>query len=966
MPSYSDHPQGSNGSPASSSEGKRNKKTRALSALLSATALGVFLQGCYDDGEDGDDSSNHSDGNAEVPLPPPTLVEVVGTTPLLATANGEAFVGDQEENTISYENSNLAVIVDLQTPANNRGAFAQTDTYDNIENIEGSPLGDRLTGDSQANNLDGGAGNDRLIGGAGADTLNGGAGNDRLIGGAGADTLNGGAGIDSLIGGAGTDTLNGGADNDRLEGGANADTYLFEAGDGKDDVKDDGGNILFMQGTDNNDYTGATYIFTRPEDGSDEAVMLMVSKDGNMLNILEFASDPSSGFTFYTRNNNALDTVIPPSLLVVPPPKEGSEKNPFIATAVVDTFLGAIGCDWVSYENSAAGVRIALAEPSNLAIVSEGWATGDMLTNINHLLGSDHRDILRGNSFANSLYGGGGIDTLLGGAGADHLYGGAGIDRLEGGAGADTLDGGEGRNYASYSASNKGVRIDLALTGAQRDFGANSFGFIANANEAVGDTFILIQNVRGSDSRDWLSGDDRNNELYSRAGNDRLEGRAGDDYLSGDAGADFLDGGRDTDTAGYRSATVGVRVSLLLQGQRQLDFTTAHGFAPNNNDALGDRLSNIENIRGSDHNDWLTGDDKSNFIVGDRGNDRLEGKAGTDSYAFYANDGTDSVIDDGGNILFEQGASNDYTGASYSFTRAAGGGGAAVTLTVSKDGSVLNVIEFASDPSADYSFYTRIGKTNTEIPSTLLVVPIRQGSASEPFLATATADIFEGARGYDWVSYASSTSGVAIDLAGEKATVSGGWANGDTLNSIDNLLGSDLGSDILADSGDLLTGNGNPNTLRGLGGGDRLDGGAGDDILDGGAGVDTLAGGAGTDIYLFRAGDGVDTISEQAETIAGKASGVLRFQGSGYDTTDFTSTGITPSLIRSGNNLVLNLDVDDDGKLDNSITILDAYYAEAGTGVAGTNAAFTLAMAYSNDGVSFNLLAADLWQNLVA
>ena len=963
MPSYSDHSHGSNGSPLSASEGKRNNRTRALTALLSATALGFFLEGCK--GSSADGASGNNSGEVPPPTPPPpppppppTLVEVVGTLPLLATANAEAFVGDEEENTISYETSNVVVIVDLQDPVNNRGSFAQADTYDNIENIQGSSEGDSLTGDSQDNNLDGGAGNDRLIGGEGADTLIGGAGDDRLIGGEGADTLIGGAGEDQLEGGAGEDKLIGGAGDDGLAGGADMDTYLFGAGDGKDNVKDDSGNMIFLQGTNNNDYTDATYSFERGDEGSGEAVALMISKDGNMLNILEFANDPSSGFTFYTRNNNDIDTIIPPSSLVVPP-RLGSETNPFVATAEVDIFPGSTDYDWASYVNSAAGVRIALGESSSLvttlATVSEGWAIGDMLTNINNLIGSDHRDILRGNSDANSLYGGGGIDSLFGGAGADHLYGGADIDLLIGGAGADTLDGGGGRNYASYLLSEKGVRIDLSLTGAQQDFEANSFGFIANANEAVGDIFINIQNVRGSASNDWFSGDDGNNEFYSREGNDRISGGAGDDYLSGDAGADFLDGGLDTDTAGYRSATRGVRVNLLLQGQQQQDFTVAHGFSPNNNDALGDTLSNIENITGSPRDDWLTGNHSSNRIIGDRGNDRLEGGEGSDTYAFDANDGTDTVIDNGGNIVFEQRAGNNYVGATYSFTRATNGGGEAVTLTVTKDGIVLNVIEFASDPSSDYNFYTRIGTTNTEIPATLLVVPARRGSESQPFLATDTADIFEGSVDagidYDWVSYASSTSAVTINLDDEPATVAGGWASGDTLRGINNLLGSDLSG-----AGDELTGNGNPNILRGLAGDDTLAGGAGNDILDGGA---------GTDIYLFKAGDGVDTISDELEAIASTASAVLRFQGSDYDQTDFASASVTTGFKRDGNNLVLSLDADDDGGLDNVITILNAYYEQPGSGVAGTNVAFTLTIEYSNDGVSFNSLADSLCYGIV-
>ncbi|MEE4464244.1 calcium-binding protein, partial [Azotobacter chroococcum] len=65
-----------------------------------------------------------------------------------------------------------------------------TDTYRNIEGVQGSDFADTLTGSS---------GNDVLIGGQGNDTLIGSAGDDILIGGAGDDTLTGGDGADTFI-----------------------------------------------------------------------------------------------------------------------------------------------------------------------------------------------------------------------------------------------------------------------------------------------------------------------------------------------------------------------------------------------------------------------------------------------------------------------------------------------------------------------------------------------------------------------------------------------------------------------------------------------------------------------------------------------------------------------------------------------------------------------------------------------
>ena len=47
------------------------------------------------------------------------------------------------------------------------------------------------------------------------------------------------------------------------------------------------------------------------------------------------------------------------------------------------------------------------------------------------------------------------------------------------------------------------------------------------------------------------------------------------------------------------------------------------------------------------------------------------------------------------------------------------------------------------------------------------------GSASNPFLATDTAEIITGSLGADWVSYAGSNSRVIVNLRDDPATVSG-------------------------------------------------------------------------------------------------------------------------------------------------------------------------------------------------
>jgi hypothetical protein len=83
----------------------------------------------------------------------------------------------------------------------------RTDTLTTVENLNGSEMGDILTGSSGPNTLIGGGGNDNLRGGDGDDNLQGGDDLDDLVGGKGRNTLDGGLGIDTFPKGTGGDTF---------------------------------------------------------------------------------------------------------------------------------------------------------------------------------------------------------------------------------------------------------------------------------------------------------------------------------------------------------------------------------------------------------------------------------------------------------------------------------------------------------------------------------------------------------------------------------------------------------------------------------------------------------------------------------------------------------------------------------------------------------------------------------------
>jgi Ca2+-binding RTX toxin-like protein len=135
-----------------------------------------------------------------------------------------------------------------------------------------------------------------------------------------------------------------------------------------------------------------------------------------------------------------------------------------------------------------------------------------------------------------------------------------------------------------------------------------------------------------------------------------------------------------------------------------------------------------------------------------------------------------------------------------------------------------------------------------------------------------------------------------------------------------------IGGDARANS---LTGGDGRDLLMGLGGKDRLDGGAGDDQLVGGSGKDRLTGGSGNDIleggadrdvFVIRAGNGHDVISDFTEwdVVQLSGAGAKRFRDLDFQETD---AGVVLTLADGGTVTFLGLSEDD---LDRSGFLLSA------------------------------------------
>ncbi|MBC7987060.1 MAG: calcium-binding protein [Sphingomonadaceae bacterium] len=202
-----------------------------------------------------------------------------------------------------------------------------------------------------------------------------------------------------------------------------------------------------------------------------------------------------------------------------------------------DTILGGLGNDTIFADAGLGSVEADSIIGAGGDDSLTGATANDTLqggSGFDDLSGREGDDLLVGAGEDDTLGGGLGFDSLDGGNGSDSLTGGGGDDTLQGGGDADTLNGAGGIDFADYSAASAKVVADLKSPGN-------------NTNAALGDSYVSIENLRGTALRDKLAGDDNGNRLEGLAENDQLNGRAGNDTLVGGQGKDRLKGGEDAD-----------------------------------------------------------------------------------------------------------------------------------------------------------------------------------------------------------------------------------------------------------------------------------------------------------------------------------------------------------------------------------------------------------------------------------
>lgn len=321
-------------------------------------------------------------------------------------------------------------------------------------------------------------------------------------------------GNDHIDGGEGDDTLLGGQHDDFLSGGWGNDYYLYEAGDGHDEVADAG---IFTE-TD-------TLIFG--EGIHPDVILAEIENDGHDLR-LRFSD------------------------------QEGSI---LLREAVADPVFGDV-----------SNHRIERVEFHN----GESFEVADLIDLANTMTDGD--DVYWGYEASSHIFGLAGNDTIFGRNGADTIVGGLGNDLLHGGNGADVyiVHRGDGHDtileHGVVGGTNRlvfGPDIELTDLSVSYSDGGNDYvleidnltsvrldelswtplgpplmiegfeiSFTSGAVLGLPDLQTMANVPTSHD--DYIYGSDSSDSLEGLAGNDLIDGRYGDNLIDGGLGDDHI------------------------------------------------------------------------------------------------------------------------------------------------------------------------------------------------------------------------------------------------------------------------------------------------------------------------------------------------------------------------------------------------------------------------------------------
>ncbi|WP_210285172.1 beta strand repeat-containing protein [Mesorhizobium neociceri] len=606
---------------------------------------------------------------------------------------------------------------------------------------------------------------DYLFGNAGDNFLMGEGGNDTLLGNGGADTFIGGAGNDTMDGGAGSDTLDYGSEGGShgvvvnllgdggVQGGLPSDTAIDTFGDTDSIARIP--NVIGTQfadeiygGNHDNNLSGG--------DGDD------ILKGGALDDVLDGGADSDTVIYEGTRADYQVD-LNPDGSLTIADLRAGSPEGTDTVSNV-ELFQFADGQKTFGELLNPAPVITSdggddtaqISIPENTTAVTTVEATdpdaGDTLTY--STVGGSDQNLFQIDSQTGEL-------SLiqpedyenpsLNGGAFDHLY--------DVQVRATDSQGSFDEQLITVTLTNQNDNAPVFSSGTTANFAENATGTVYDANASDADNLAALTYV--------LSGAD--STLFDIT--------ASTGVVTFKNAPDF-ENPLDQGTNNVYDITVTASDGTLNTAQNvAITVTDVSGVTQVGNPNKGDTLTGTsegDNLSGLGGNDTLIGLAGDDILDGGSGRDVLTGSTGSDTY----------VVDDKGDSATEN--ANEGTDTVQS------------NITYTLRVNFENLILTGSNP---------IDGTGNALDNS-----ITGNSSNNTLSGLAGADVLNGLTGSDTASYATSTSGVNVNLAA--GTGSGGDSQGDTLINIENLVGSAFNDVLEGDPGD--------NVLIGAGGIDTV------------------------------------------------------------------------------------------------------------------------------------------------
>jgi hypothetical protein len=539
-------------------------------------------------------------------------------------------------DTVSYTSATAGVTANLQTGVGSAG-FANGDTYTHIANLIGSGFADVLTGQA--------GGGSTLTGGAGGDTLTGiGTNNTASYAGSAAVQVD-------LFYTDGTNTSGGHAAGDKL---INIQNLVGSSN-----------NDVFFASLDANVFTGG---------GSNTTASATTGAGGDTVSYFHSTSAVTVSLSANTASGGiaAGDSFSGITNLV------GSNYDDFLTglAAGGSTLTGGAGADTltglgtnntVTYVGSSAGVNVDLYTGAGTVANTGGDAQGDILSNIQHIIGSSNNDLFYASSDANKFIGGGGVDTV------SYLHSNAAVTvNLNTGTGSGGFAAGDTYSVIQ-NATGSAYDDTFVANNVANAFNGGSGGTDTVDYSASGTTAVTVDLFHGTGSGGYAAGD-------TYTGIENVIGSGGDDLMYASGLANAFNGGAGTDTVSYRYSSGTAVVADLVNGGT-------------GGDASGDTYTAIENLTGSENVDsTLTGNTSNNILtaLGSTTTNTLMGGGGNDTFDGIAG-AHNTMVGGAGNDIFKITA-NGATSNSTSITS----GGGSDTLEVHGAGTSVSAAAFSN------------------------------------------------------------------------------------------------------------------------------------------------------------------------------------------------------------------------------------------------------------------------------